>query len=187
MGLERNSGDCFAFKKVKCFSSPSIPWEAQSVLPDVPRELVLLSDVPWSLPSVWYWTNHFTLQNLYLCIKWLAFYRQVRLSWKDGVCLFWFGFFERYSGLCNWQMISCLDMQSYAVNYKCFLFLNPEYLTKWVWSALGKLQHKHWWALTSRTSEEGKEIRALVHQERISLPLKKKNQNPNTEKCQFSS
>lgn len=93
--------------------------------------------------------------------------------------LVWFGFLERYSGLCNWQMISCLDMKPHAVNYKRFLFLNPEYLTKWVWSALGKLQHKHWWALTSRrTSEEAKEMGALVHEERISLLPKKPHPNP---------
>lgn len=131
-------------------------------------------------------TQHVILDKSLYLTEPLSLHKMTCLlqPWKD-LGLFWFGFFERYLGLCNWQMISCLDMKSHAVNYKRFLFFNPEYLTEWVWSALGKLLHKHWWALTSRTSEEGKEIDALVHKDRISLSPKKTNQTPNTEKPQF--
>lgn len=122
-------------------------------------------------------TQHVILDKSLYLTEPLSLHKMTCLlqPWKD-LGLFWFGFFERYLGLCNWQMISCLDMKSHAVNYKRFLFFNPEYLTEWVWSALGKLPHKHWWALTSRTSEEGKEIGALVHKDRISLSPKKTNQ-----------
>lgn len=40
------------FEKGKILSSPSIPWETQSVLLDMPRELGFPSGLPSSLPSV---------------------------------------------------------------------------------------------------------------------------------------
>lgn len=74
---------------------------------------------------------------------------------------------------------------SHAENYKCFL-INLEYLMKWVSGALEKLKHKHWWALTSRTSEEKREIGSLVYKEKISLSPKKKEEKILGNLCSLS-
>lgn len=146
-------------EKVKYFFSQSTPWEAQSVLPDMARELGSLC---------------VTLdKSLYRAL----ISPQSDLSsatWKD-----WFILGGRYSSLCSWQMISCLDMKSHVVNYKRFLLLGPEYLTTCLWSALGKCQHKHWWALTSRRPEKGRETRALVRMEGVSLSPKQQQKLKN--------
>lgn len=110
-----------------------------------------------------------TLQDLYLSIKLFTF-----CSPEKNTLFFFFFFPPEDIQACatdRWDLVWIWSLMPWIIN---FLLLSPEYLTKWVWSALGELQHKPCWALTSRTSEEGREICTLVHKDTIQLSPQKK-------------
>lgn len=115
-------------------------------------------------------TQHVILDKSLYLTEPLSLHKMTCLlqPWKD-LGLFWFDFFERYSGLCNWQMISCLDiLMLWIIDAFSFSILS-------IWQSGCEVP----WANFSKSTgglwllEHLRKESAWVHKEGISLSPKK--------------